>query len=251
MAMQEQPPGHQIQAARNSPQQPGSRRVNWRLLAGLITLSSVVILVAVLLWKPKHDKYYNHDNHDIKYGVRIVDQSSEESAAAHRASFLVHANLLRDQWQPWAFKHKGMLNNLLRSKATDRGTLLHFYGLLPDNPMVAGMPPVIFNKHHRSSSDFTWQPALYYINPAKIPDPDSRKNVDKMKRSFMDHVQRRFTQYHDIEISRSMSIGTSAFTLWASGRITEETFLHQQIPGKPTLIDGVPQKVVPKYQFLK
>lgn len=232
----------------NNVQQPRTKHLNWRLLMGLIILGVTMVAVAVSLWSAKSNKYQDHN---IKYSVHIVDQSSEESATAARTSFLTHANLLRDQWQPWAFKHKDLLKNLVGSRATDRSTLAHFYEVLPGNPMVAGMPHVGFSKHHRSSSDFTWQPALYYVNPATISDADSRKNVDRMKRSFMDHVQRRFIQYHDIEISRSMSIGTSAFTLWASGRITEETFVHQQIPGKPTLVDGVPQEIVPPYQFLK
>ena len=207
------------------------------------------------LWSQKPKQVQDpYRDRDIRFGVTIVDPASEKRSASNGAEFVENAKILREQWRPWALQHKDLLKAMAKTDASDLSAVRRVFHSLPSLPTDAGMPPIVIEVHNLDRtlpSNYSWQPGMNNLKLALIHDPVELKDVIRMQNTVLGHVQEQLAQSHDIQLCDSSSKGVSTVRLWASGRITEDTRVHQTIPGKPSLVEGVVHEIAPHYDFLK
>ena len=218
----------------------------WRSALVAVLLVGTVSIIATTLWDLKHNKYRFHDTF---YGVVVTNSDSEQASTASRSQMLAKANLIRDQWHPWAYQHKILLAKMLQAKPNDQKTLTEVYEALPVYAGGVGVTLVGSKSFNPEATDFGWQPANK--GERKLLNvPARRTETLKMEHIMHLFLQKDFTQFRDVELSKSMAPGRSSITLWASGRITEMTLNRQHILGQPAFVRTAPKEIVPPFDFL-
>ena len=132
---------------------------------------------------------------------------------ATNQKFLQKAWAIRELWKPWAINHRYELKQMLCSGPQDQTALVQVYNVLPTTP--PGSDPI----HGYKASlftQFTWQPG-----GRTYPIPVGKSFNDYKQHSSTRRIIDDFSEWHDIELSRSMMFGSTCFKIWASGRITE------------------------------
>lgn len=188
------------------------------------------------------------------------NEELEQKVEATRPARLAKIKELREKWRPWAEKHKELLKRMLNAKLSDRVALMAVYSVIPATPdasdktKVAGItrrdlvpddPAVLVRT---GAPSFTWQP-LDKLSQPKM-DPKFKETYRRQKLFIAARLQENFARLRDIELSRSVNVGRSQLSLWASGRITESEAVRQPYRNGHILVDGPHQEVQPPYDFL-
>jgi len=244
MQMQKQTPHDVIK-------RPDKKRFNRWVVACVVVAITLVATGASMLWNMKQEHHDKYRDLKLLYGVKIVDKKTEEASSLNRNAYLANAMVLRERWSPWALQHRGTLNRLLHAKGEDYAALMQAYDALPVFSTDAGMHLADVDINHRLSTDFTWNPSAKAHSNMESSDPEQQAKLLRVNKSVSEHLRQDFAQYHDIELSQSFNDGMSHIVLWASGRVTEESVVRQNIPGKETQVKGTPRQLAPPYDFLR
>ncbi len=228
------------------------KRLLVRRLAVWITMGAVVVVTATALWQLKFNKYRLHET---RYGVTVTDKASEEKANKARDSAVAKTHTVRDAWRSWAWQHKTLLAAMLTASPNDKEAMVRVYDALPSTPEPLGINSLFklpaSNDVENGALSFTWQP-LDKLNTSGHYTDAKAAAKDKMFEAFMANTrQKNFARYRDIELSKSVSLGGTKLTLWASGRVTEESRVRQFKPGGRAWADGPKKEILPPYDFLR
>jgi len=76
-------------------------------------------------------------------------------------------------------------------------------------------------------------------------------NIDHKDNQIYAFRKQDFARFRNFSISQSMNVGRAYVSVWADGRVTETVQEHSNVPGRPSLTEGVPIEIVPPYEFIK
>lgn len=160
---------------------------------------------------------------------------------------LVKAKAIREEWRPWAIKHKALLKAMLASQGKDFSTLQAVYKV---------SPPI---------KDGDWQPDTqsgptkfnWFIDDSKRiqngmeVDAQYKAQVDAEKPSVLKKLQTDFASKSDYMVAVSQGVGSPVY-VWASGRVTELFWIDNpdKRAGQPTDLGTDHKELLPPYDFL-
>ena len=176
-----------------------------------------------------------------------------------RQTILDKAKMLREKWKVWANAHSEIMKQLLHASDKGQAVLTQVYEAVPVVPTTQNAG---FTGQDLASLpfQFTWNAAtrVHHLNAKQIEDPNARRYMDKEKQFAVKRLQAEFLQMRDVQISQAINFGSDQYELWASGRITQHTFipapspLSKTLPGQTSAPSGwVRQEIMPPYDFLQ
>lgn len=174
-------------------------------------------------------------------------------APGERDENIAKAKRLRELLRPWAMEHKTEIGRMLNTQGDDEQALAAVYNVLPSQPRQKGSP-VTFENLSAGTDKFTWDVGAekMKLSPSVLDDPIQRGNHEKTIHFEQDRIHKNYIAYHDIAISQSANLGTTAIKLWASGRITETTLKieNTRLGGGKIFDDAAEQEIIPRYEFV-
>lgn len=179
----------------------------------------------------------------------FYDEMTPRVKEEARAKRIARVKMIREHWQNWALEHKELLTQMLNAQPHDQAMLARVYNALPQDPLKPGIPGFSYADLNSNGVQFGWQP----IGKIKqnIADPLLLAKYNASQNSIGRRMLNDFAKHRDVELSSSMDIGPTNVTLWASGRVTEMTWIDGHVPGGPAFVEGEPQEIFPSYDFLK
>ena len=211
-----------------------------------LAILSIVILLGSVSYLGNW--LYKVRSRSAKSGYEIAKQARTERQIQQLEAAKLSAQHLRGDWELWARNHKSQIGRLGRPSA-DGGSFETIWNALPTKLTNHEETGLTYAELRSGPIRFSWQPSAKNRD-ILLPRPEMRRSFEQGIDSVERGSRKRFAQYHDIEISRSVSSGPTQVTLWASGRITETTLIQQNIPGKPTFVEGPPVEIAPPYDFI-
>lgn len=180
-------------------------------------------------------------------------------SSQERQTIIDKAKMLRDKWKVWGLAHKEALKQLAHASDKDQKALMQVYDALPANPTPQNAG---FSEQELSSLpfQFTWNPGTknHHLNAEQAADPKAQKYMDKEKQFAVKRLQAGFLRLRDVEIAQAINFGPDQYELWASGRITELSYIRQpssqtgMLPGQTSTQHGwVRREISPPYDFLR
>ncbi len=149
------------------------------------------------------------------------------------AKFRVKAYQLRLLWKPWAMQHKSELRQMLIVDRFSQSESLQkvwdaLPGVLPKEG--AGLTLQFLSA---DECMFTWEP------------------ITKLRGASTNRFRGGFTNHPDIRLAHSLNRGFTEYSLWASGRIIEDTAVAQPKPGgHGTMYVSRTREIAPPYEEL-
>jgi hypothetical protein len=161
---------------------------------------------------------------------------------------LKKAKQIRAEYRSWALQHKAMLAAMLASKGQDFSKLQSVYKVFPPVKMGDWMPDT-----KSGPSKFGW-----YINTNKLIEnglkmrPQDVALFASLKSRGEQKLKKEFAEKSDFTIAASDNTGPTTTYLWASGRITERTFIDNPDtrPGQRSAFESKHKELVPPFDFL-
>lgn len=211
--------------------------------------------------------------------IRELETHARQEAQEKReATALAKAKWLREQWRPWAEKHKDILQRMLKAKPGDKAALMAVWDAIPMIPSrettgigLKDLFPDIRADTRLAGKVFGWGAISKNLsNPSPemeasfreraAKDPQSGGDLAAHRERHEKGLNKNFAALRDIVIAGSAMPGPTQFKLWASGRITTRTFNAEQSEiverdGKKfreTWRDwGSHEEIMPPYDFLQ
>ena len=197
---------------------------------------------------------------NLIYAVRNDLRDLQEQQAAEPsfnvpqpdASLLAKCRTLRGLWKPWALTHAPLLKQMLRGDKQGGEAMLRVFEEMPAELPGKGNG-LTYQTLGANRIRFSWQPAMklgmtFLYNPqsprhhaserrfdasgqqvsvaydADTPAPElTRSGMEdwgRNERRILSGLRRKYDNFHDVEVSRSLVTGLTGYSLWASGRIT-------------------------------
>jgi hypothetical protein len=176
------------------------------------------------------------------------------------AETLEYTKDLRERWRTWAFKHKAELKQLITANAEDTSALTRVYETLPSG----WNPDGTIDRNADAEAGFGAKeliggPAEYatLVGADRIRLPSSQANSPVWigrHTAAQTHQQIRlrynFANMRDIAFVESINSGPKHYTLWVSGRITEDDKAGRRLDPKNLAAQYAHREVVPPFEFL-
>ena len=158
------------------------------------------------------------------------------------------AKQMRDNWRPWAVKHKSTLHTMLTPvHGKEKEALESAYAALPSHLSEYGDTGIRYRDLDAGGIGYSWQPVTKMHGRATPGNPMAQQAADKEHMSLGKQLYSQYDKFHDIEISRSVNGGPTHITLWASGRITMTTAKVVKVPRGSTLTEET-KEIAPPYE---
>lgn len=164
---------------------------------------------------------------------------------------LVKAKAIRAEWRTWALAHKAELSAMLASQGKDFAKAQAVYKVSPPLSLRGWRPDT-----RSGPSKFGW-----YTDDEKMEangeqiryfDAKSKAIAESNKGRAERTIKEQFGEKSDFTVAFSDSPGPTTIEIWASGRITERTWIHNpdRRSGKPAQILLPYKELVPPFDFI-
>lgn len=223
--------------------QISSKPPRWRWpLLGLLIVSALSVPTAIV--------YLQH-----RLQARLTDTARpwDEPVLAQKLADarLVKAKAIRTEWRTWALAHKVELAAMLTSQGKDFAKAQAVYKVSPPLREKDWRPDT-----RSGPTKFGW-----YVDDEKMEasgeqiqyfDAKSKAIADAHKGAGEQKLKKEFGEESDFTIAISDSPGPTDTQIWASGRITERTWIHNpdRRSGQPSSILLPYKELVPPFDFL-
>ena len=164
---------------------------------------------------------------------------------------LAKAKAIRAEWQTWALAHKTELSAMLASQGKDFAKAQAVYKISPPLTTKAWRPDT-----RSGLAKFAWYTDLEKMKSLgeqiQFADSESKRIFEAHKGSGEQKLKKEFGEKSDFTVASSASPGPTTTQIWASGRITERTWIHNpdRSRGKRSQIQLPYKELVPPFDFL-
>ena len=150
-------------------------------------------------------------------GTPILSQSERETIVAK-------ARLLRNRWRVWALHHVEAIKQVQSAPEDNEQAASSLYDILPASPKAedAGLSLTDLSA---GPFRFTWNASTkaHSVPAALTSDPRAQRFMSNEKLYAVQRLRDGFLTYRDVEVATSVNFGSVHYTLWVSGRITEDS----------------------------
>ena len=239
------------------------KTITW-IMGGLCLL--VIVLLVITGVRLTRNAAKVREPKRLAFGVWVPasEIDSNREVKTRKSLYIERAKTLREHWLVWAKKHKSSLVQM--KQGTDKTRAFNaIYDALPNGPYdddsgfgtgdlggfdarIDGVAAAIHS--NTQPPKFGWCLANKLPTPA-APDDKTKARDAKVWNDVEQSLHSDFGAYRDIRLLQSMGGGEVNISLWASGRITQDGWEHQDIVGQPGMVAAVPKEIVPPYDFVR
>ena len=164
---------------------------------------------------------------------------------------LAKAKAIRAEWKPWALAHKTELSAMLTSQGKDFSKAQVVYKVSPPLRTKDWRPDT-----RSGPAKFGWYLDLEKMQSLgeqiRFADSKSKLIFEAQKGRAEQKLRKDFSEKSDFTVAGSDSPGPTTTQVWASGRITERTWIHNpdNRSGQPSSIQLPYKELVPPFDFL-
>lgn len=211
--------------------------------------------------------YLRHQAQTGQYDrVAQANQRVQNDWEKTREARLSMAKSLREKNRVWALRHQAELRKMLKNRS-DRTAMMAVWQAIPKinanpNAGITGWDLRQGSSRSNPSGDragltWTWAGIDKAVFSTRFNPPTANKWAGGSRQQHQQRVlsglEKNYAEMDDVMLSSSMNPGTTHFYLWASGRITERSYVQNPNlgPGRPVLIKGKHKEIVPPYDFLQ
>ena len=210
-----------------------------KILTGIIVTVTAIGVTRYLLNERRNSEATLQRDHK-----RVADYNSAIDTPETNRAFLNKALRMREEWKTWVTQHRDLTNQLCKHAPPAQDTLNTIMAAIPQLPSQAACGIPLEEVAANSPLPFSWQALSGRESPVHPIEPSVR---DKMKRGEDALVAvrvRDFNLYHDICLSRSVKTGGHRYSLWVSGRVTEQV-LNTVTNSKASGNEGTENEMAP------
>lgn len=182
-------------------------------------------------------------NTSLHMALSLDPQEQEKTRKAN----ISQATMLHEQWKGWAKDHKEVLRTMMYAKRGDPAVFNQLLQALP-NRKESGMVAASFKEN---GTQFTWQPLGNNFSQSVIADPNIIAKRKEEQKAVEALFKEEFTAHGDVIVSRSVNVGPTYISLWASGKVTRTTAKLERVSRASRFVDGPPKVIISSYDFLR
>ncbi len=133
--------------------------------------------------------------------------------------------MLRGKWIVWARAHRDLLARLRSARPNDAELRDAVYAALPTDPTI-GTAGMTGEELGAQQPYFNWLASTRAHHPEDAParNPAAAHMIELERKCADIMLAEYFAQMRDVAIADRVFSGGVGFTLWASGRVTEDRF---------------------------
>lgn len=226
---------------------PNSLSVQIGLVIALFTLAGGILLYTYWRYSQAHspvdqatlDKTYMEQ-------IRAQHQLSQQLKSALK--------IRQEYYTLWARDHIGLLHEMYHTSDPTRDTasMMRVLEAIPHTPMRTRLISPGHVEVHRDIDaqidgiPFSWNPmGMDVVKSLSTQEPDLKERQLCVEMCLKD-----FRRYRDFRVSQSMVSGGVSVSIWASGRITQDTFTSHRA-GRAIKYAFTEQELVPPFNSVQ